>query len=56
LVAVVVGTKALLQKKDGKRTQHATFVGGRVTEQRVGAKQDCGGPFIATSKGWRLDE
>lgn len=56
MVEVVLGTKALLQKKDGKKVIHATFSGGRITEQKVGATQDCGGPFRATSRGWVVDE
>lgn len=53
---VILGAKALLQKKEGKKIVHATLTGGRITEQKVGATQDCGGPFTATSKGWKLNE
>lgn len=56
LVASVMGAKALLQKRDGKKILLATFAGGRVTEQKIGSTQDCGGPFMGTSKGWVLCE
>lgn len=55
-VAVVLGNRALLQKKDVKRMTHATLNQGRITEVKTGCQQYLGGPFVATSKGWVLDE
>ena len=56
LAAAILGNRALLQKKDGKRMTHATFTMGRITEVKTGCQQNLGGPFTATSKGWVLTE
>jgi hypothetical protein len=57
LVAAVLGTKALLQKKDGKKMLVATLEGGRTTEQKIGAKVTLGtSKLVASSRGWVFDD
>lgn len=56
LAICVVGPKALVQKRDGKKMVCGVFERGKVSERSVGANENLGGPFRSTTKGWRLDE
>lgn len=56
LAVCVLGPKALVQKRDGKKMRMGVFERGVVNERAVGTNESLGGPFRATSKGWKLDE
>jgi hypothetical protein len=56
LAVVVVGTKALLQKRIGKKVQCATLSGERITEVPTGNIQKLSGlRWRAASSGWAED-
>ncbi len=53
LAAVIVGNKALLQQKDGKKFRMAILTGTRVQEVQVGTVYKLGNlGYRASSKGW----
>ncbi len=56
LAVCVVGRKALMQKREGKKMRVGVFERGNVSERVIGSRENLGGPFRATSKGWVLDE
>lgn len=53
MAAVIVGNKALLQQKEGKRMRLAVLTGTRVSEVQVGTMHKLGNAeYLASSKGW----
>jgi hypothetical protein len=54
LAVVIVGTKALLQRRIGKKVHCATFYSGRITEVPTGSIQKLSGLRwrASASSGW----
>lgn len=56
LAVVIVGTKALLQRRIGKKVHCATLAGSRITEVPTGNIQTVSGlKWRAASSGWTED-
>jgi hypothetical protein len=56
LAVVIVGTKALLQRRIGKKFHCATFYSDRITEVPTGSIQKLSGlRWRAASSGWTED-
>ena len=53
LAVAIVGNKALLQQREGKKFRMAVLTGTRITEVQVGTVQKFGNlGYRASSKGW----
>lgn len=52
----IIGPKALVACKRGKSIVCGVLSQGKITEKAIGARETLSGPWVATSKGWRLEE
>jgi hypothetical protein len=52
----ILGPKALVQIRRGKTMACGVFFNGVIREVKTGSKESLGGPWVAMSKGWRLEE